>query len=45
MQQDQQFLDFVIKALVDNPGEVKINRSVDEMGVFTIYRKSIVARC
>lgn len=33
MQQDQQFLDFVIKALVDNPGEVKINRSVDEMGV------------
>ncbi len=33
MQQDQQFLDFVIKALVDNPGEVKINRTVDEMGV------------
>ncbi len=33
MQQDQQFLDYVIKALVDNPGDVKINRTVDEMGV------------
>jgi len=33
MQQDQQFLDYVIKALVDVPGEVKINRTVDEMGV------------
>ena len=33
MQQDQQFLDYVIKALVDNPNEVKINRTVDEMGV------------
>jgi len=33
MQQDQQFLDYVIKALVDNPGEVKTVRTVDEMGV------------
>lgn len=33
MQQDQQFLDYVIKALVDNPNDVKINRTVDEMGV------------
>lgn len=33
MQQDQQFLDYVIKALVDNPDEVKITRTVDEMGV------------
>jgi predicted RNA-binding protein YlqC (UPF0109 family) len=33
MQQDQQFLEYVIKALVDNPGDVKINRTVDEMGV------------
>lgn len=33
MQNDQQFLDFVIKALVDNPDQVKINRTVDEMGV------------
>ncbi len=33
MQKDQEFLDYVIKALVDNPGEVKTNRTVDEMGV------------
>ena len=33
MEQDQQFLDYVIKALVDNPSNVKINRTVDEMGV------------
>lgn len=30
---DQQFLEFVIKALVDNPDDVKVNRQVDEMGV------------
>ena len=30
---DQQFLDYVIKALVDNPNDVKIVRTVDEMGV------------
>lgn len=30
---DQQFLEFVIKALVDNPDQVKVARSVDEMGV------------
>jgi hypothetical protein len=30
---DQQFLDFVVKALVDNPNDVKIKRTVDEMGV------------
>ncbi|MEY2664329.1 MAG: hypothetical protein RIT04_137, partial [Candidatus Parcubacteria bacterium] len=33
MQTDQQFLEYVIKALVDNPNEVKITRTVDEMGV------------
>ena len=27
------FVDFLIKALVDNPNDVKINRTVDEMGV------------
>jgi predicted RNA-binding protein YlqC (UPF0109 family) len=31
--QDTQFLDYVVKALVDKPEEVKINRTVDEMGV------------
>jgi predicted RNA-binding protein YlqC (UPF0109 family) len=33
MEQDQQFLEFVIKALVDNPNDVKVRRTVDEMGV------------
>ena len=30
---DIQFLDYVVKALVDNPNDVKIKRTVDEMGV------------
>ncbi len=30
---DQAFLEQVVKALVDNPNDVKINRKVDEMGV------------
>ena len=30
---DVQFLDFVIKSLVDNPSDVKVARTVDEMGV------------
>src|SRR3954464_8453119 len=33
MEQDHAFLDYVVKALVDNPDAVVINRSVDEMGV------------
>lgn len=33
MERDQQFLDYIVKALVDNPDDVKINRTVDEMGV------------
>lgn len=33
MEQDTQFLEYVIKALVDNPNDVKITRTVDEMGV------------
>jgi predicted RNA-binding protein YlqC (UPF0109 family) len=32
-EKDFQFLDYVIKALVDNPNDVKIVRTVDEMGV------------
>lgn len=31
--QDQQFLEYVIKALVENPNDVKVARTVDEMGV------------
>lgn len=30
---DQVFLEYVVKALVDNPNDVKIDRTVDEMGV------------
>lgn len=33
MEQDVKFLDFVIKALVEKPEDVKIVRTVDEMGV------------
>ena len=30
---DQEFLEHVVKALVDHPEDVKIDRKVDEMGV------------
>ena len=30
---DQDFIEYVVKALVDHPEDVKINRRVDEMGV------------
>lgn len=33
MNEDQQFLETVVKALVDHPESVRINRTVDEMGV------------
>lgn len=32
-QKDQEFLEYVVKTLVDNPQDVKVNRKVDEMGV------------
>ena len=31
--EDQKFLEFIVKNLVDHPDEVKIDRKVDEMGV------------
>jgi hypothetical protein len=31
--QDQEFLEFLIKSIVDNPDAVKVERQVDEMGV------------
>ncbi|MBV9349663.1 MAG: KH domain-containing protein [Patescibacteria group bacterium] len=31
--QDQEFLEYVVKMLVDNPSDVKVARQVDEMGV------------
>jgi uncharacterized protein len=33
MEQDKQFLEYIIKALVDNPDDVSVDRKVDEMGV------------
>jgi predicted RNA-binding protein YlqC (UPF0109 family) len=30
---DQEFVEFVIKSLVDHPNEVKTDRKIDEMGV------------
>lgn len=30
---DKEFLEYVVKALVDKPEKVQINRTVDEMGV------------
>lgn len=32
-EKDKEFLEYVVKALVDNPNDVKIDRTVDEMGV------------
>ncbi|PIR45287.1 MAG: RNA-binding protein [Candidatus Vogelbacteria bacterium CG10_big_fil_rev_8_21_14_0_10_51_16] len=32
-EKDQEFLEYVIKAIVDHSEEVVVNRSVDEMGV------------
>ncbi len=33
MEQDQKFLEYVIKGLVEHPDAVQITRTVDEMGV------------
>lgn len=30
---DHEFLEYVVKSLVDHPGDVKLDRKVDEMGV------------
>src|SRR5438445_6039563 len=30
---DQEFVEFIVKALVDHPEDVRTDRSVDEMGV------------
>lgn len=32
-EQDQAFLEYVVKALVDDPDKVQVDRTVDEMGV------------
>ncbi|MFA6909119.1 MAG: KH domain-containing protein [Patescibacteria group bacterium] len=33
MMNDQEFVEYVVKALVDNPADVSSDRTVDEMGV------------
>ena len=33
MNTDQEFVETLVKAIVDHPEDVKTNRSVDEMGV------------
>ena len=33
MHKDQEFLEYVVKSLVDTPEDVKVDRKVDEMGV------------
>ena len=33
MEKDQEFVEFVVKSLVDHPDQVKAERTVDEMGV------------
>ena len=32
-EKDQEFLEYLVKELVDNPKDVKVERKVDEMGV------------
>ena len=35
---DQEFLEYLIKSLVDHPDDVKVDRKVDEMGVLLSLR-------
>ncbi len=35
---DQDFLEYVVKSLVDHPEDVKVDRKVDEMGVLLSLR-------
>ncbi|MEK7546932.1 MAG: KH domain-containing protein [Patescibacteria group bacterium] len=37
-QNDQEFLEYVVKALVDHPDDVKVDRKVDELGVLLSLR-------
>jgi len=35
---DKEFLEYIVKSLVDNPKDVKVDRKVDEMGVLLSLR-------
>ncbi len=37
-EQDKEFLEFVVKRLVDNPDDVSVERTIDEMGVLLILK-------
>ena len=37
---DKEFLEYLIKSIVDNPDEVTVDRKVDEMGVLLTLRVS-----
>jgi uncharacterized protein len=42
MEKDQEFVEYIIKALVDNPEDVRTDRTVDEMGVLiTLHINSV----
>lgn len=40
MSVDQEFLEFVVKALVDEPDQVQVERKVDELGVLLSLKVS-----
>ena len=33
MERDQEFLEYLVKSIVDHPDDVKVDRKIDEMGV------------
>ncbi len=35
---DQEFLEFLVKSIVDHPDDVKVDRKVDEMGVLLMLK-------
>ncbi len=37
---DKEFLEYLVKSIVDHPDEVKVDRKVDEMGVLLSLRVS-----
>jgi predicted RNA-binding protein YlqC (UPF0109 family) len=39
---DQEFLEYLVKSLVDHPEDVKVDRKVDEMGVLLSLRVNAV---
>lgn len=38
---DQEFLEYLVKSIVDHPDEVKVDRKVDEMGVLLSLRVNV----